>query len=241
MDAFRRLLRYTRSHTGLISGAVVAMVVYGTASAAIAWLIKPIVDDVLPSQDRLGFVISTLLIAYALKGLGAYFSSYLMDDIGQRVVLQIRDELFGHLLNQSAAFFARRSTGQLLSRINNDVSQVQRAVAVPPHERDAEEVEEAAQVTVDPVARAPVLARAVVHRDLRDPEAAVRREHGDEAVELAVDAHTLEHLGLVRLEAAVHVVQADAGDHCGRPVEDLREHPPRPGVVPPRLPAFGQP
>jgi len=129
MEAFRRLLRYTRSHTGLIVGAVLAMIVYGAASAAIAWLIKPIVDDVLPSQDRLGFVTTTLLIAYVLKGVGAYFSSYLMDDIGQRVVFQIREELFAHLLNQSAAFFARRSTGQLLSRINNDVSQVQRAVA----------------------------------------------------------------------------------------------------------------
>ena len=52
MDAFLRLLRYARTHTGLIAGAVLAMVVYGAASAAIAWLIKPIVDDVLPSQDR---------------------------------------------------------------------------------------------------------------------------------------------------------------------------------------------
>ena len=48
------------------------------ARPALAWLIKPIVDDVLPSQDRLGFVISAILIAYLLKGLGSYFSSYLM-------------------------------------------------------------------------------------------------------------------------------------------------------------------
>jgi subfamily B ATP-binding cassette protein MsbA len=129
MDAFLRLIRYARSHSGLIAGAVLAMVIYGAASATIAWLIKPIVDQVLPSQESLGFVTTTLLVAYLLKGIGAYFSSYLMDDIGQRVVLQIRSELFAHLLNQSAAFFARRTTGQLLSRINNDVGQVQRAVA----------------------------------------------------------------------------------------------------------------
>ncbi|HQZ38644.1 MAG TPA: ABC transporter ATP-binding protein [Vicinamibacterales bacterium] len=129
MDAFLRLLRYARPHRGLIAGAVLAMVVYGAASAAIAWLIKPIVDDVLPSQDRLGFVTSALLGAYLFKGIGAYFSSYLMDDIGQRVVLALRGQLFRHLLDQSAAFFARRTTGQLLSRISNDVGQVQRAVA----------------------------------------------------------------------------------------------------------------
>lgn len=129
MDAFLRLLRYARPHRGLILGAVLAMVVYGAASAATAWLIKPIVDDVLTTQDRLGFVTTALLVAYVVKGVGAYFSSYLMDDIGQRVVLRIRGDLFAHLLNQSAAFFARRTTGQLLSRLNNDVTQVQRAVA----------------------------------------------------------------------------------------------------------------
>jgi ATP-binding cassette, subfamily B, bacterial MsbA len=129
MDAFLRLLRYARPHAGLIAVAVLAMVVYGAASAAIAWLIKPIVDDVLTAQGRLGFVVTALLTAYVLKGVGAYFSSYLMDDIGQRVVLELRRELFTHLLNQSAAFFSGRTTGQLLSRINNDVGQVQRAVA----------------------------------------------------------------------------------------------------------------
>jgi subfamily B ATP-binding cassette protein MsbA len=129
MTAFLRLLAYARVHRGLIAGAGVAMVFYGAASAAVAWLIKPIVDEVLPAQERLGFVVVTLLIAYAAKGIGAYFSSYLMDDIGQRVVLQLRSDLFRHLLNQSAAFFAGRTTGQLLSRISNDVGQVQRAVA----------------------------------------------------------------------------------------------------------------
>lgn len=129
MTAFLRLLAYARVHRGLIAGAGVAMVGYGAASAAVAWLIKPIVDEVLPAQERLGFVVVTLLVAYLAKGVGAYFSSYLMDDIGQRVVLQLRSDLFRHLLNQSAAFFAGRTTGQLLSRISNDVGQVQRAVA----------------------------------------------------------------------------------------------------------------
>ena len=52
-----------------------------------------------------------------------------MTDIGQRVVRDLRDQLFRHILDQSAAFFSRRSTGQLMSRITNDVSQVQQAVS----------------------------------------------------------------------------------------------------------------
>jgi ATP-binding cassette, subfamily B, bacterial MsbA len=129
MNPFLRLLRYAAPHRMLIAGATLAMVIYGAASATQAYLIKPIIDDVLPNQESLRFVATAILIAYFLKGLGGYFSSYLMDDLGHRVVMRIRNQLFRHLLDQSAAFFSRRSTGQLLSRINNDVGQVQRAVA----------------------------------------------------------------------------------------------------------------
>ena len=90
--------------------------------------------------------------------------------------------------------------------------QVQWPVAVAPHERDAEQVEEAAQVALGPVAGSSVLPRAVVHRDLRDPVSAVRREHRDEAVQLPVQTHALQHLGAVGLQSAVDVVQADTRD-----------------------------
>ena len=131
MDPLLRLLRYAAPHRFLIAGATLAMLVYGAGSAAQAWLIKPIIDDVLilTNSSSLQFVIVAIVIVYFFKGLGGYFSSYLMDDLGHRVVMRIRNDLFKHLLDQSAAFFARRTTGQLLSRINNDVGQVHRAVA----------------------------------------------------------------------------------------------------------------
>ena len=52
-----------------------------------------------------------------------------MADVGQRVVMDLRNELYRHILGQSAGFFAQRTTGQLMSRINNDVGQVQQAVS----------------------------------------------------------------------------------------------------------------
>ena len=129
MDAFLRLLRYAAPHRAVIGGAALAMVVYGAASAALAYLIKPIIDDVLTSRSDLAVVTVSILIVYLLKGLGSYFSSYLMEGLGHRVVMVVRNQLFSHMLDQSAAFFSRRTTGQLLSRINNDVGLVQRAVS----------------------------------------------------------------------------------------------------------------
>jgi subfamily B ATP-binding cassette protein MsbA len=52
-----------------------------------------------------------------------------MTDVGQLVVRDLRDVLFRHILGQSAAFFSSQTTGRLMSRITNDVGQVQRAVS----------------------------------------------------------------------------------------------------------------
>ena len=53
-----------------------------------------------------------------------------MEDVGQRVVRDVPpDACIGHILGQSAGFFGRHTTGQLLSRVSNDVGQIQRAVS----------------------------------------------------------------------------------------------------------------
>ena len=129
MTAFLRLLEYARPYRVRLAGAVAAMIAYGVASGGIAYLIKPIFDEVLPTGESLGLVTSAVLGLYLLKGVGAYVSSYLMTDVGQRVVQDLRDVLFRHILRQSAAFFSSQTTGRLLSRISNDVAQIQNAVS----------------------------------------------------------------------------------------------------------------
>jgi len=133
-----RLLGYSRRYTGRFAVAFAAMLLYAAATAGVASLIKPIIDEglrptgaggALPDPARLTFWSGAVLVAYVAKGIGAYFSAYLMTDIGQRVVRDLRDQLFKHILNQSAAFFSRWSTGPLMSRITNDVNLVQQAVS----------------------------------------------------------------------------------------------------------------
>ncbi len=129
MTAFFRLLEYARPHRARLASALAAMVVYGAASAGVAFLIKPIFDEVLPTGASLGPVAGSVLGLYFLKGVGGFLSSYLMTDVGQRVVHDLRNELFRHVLGQSAAFFSTQTTGKLLSRLTNDVGQIQQAVS----------------------------------------------------------------------------------------------------------------
>ena len=128
-NPLRRLFRYAMPYRTRIAWAVAGMLLYGAGTAGLAWLIKPILDQTLTNQQRLTFTAWGLVVMYLAKGLGSYLSSYLMAGVGQRVVMDVRNELYRHMLGQSAGFFAQRTTGQLLSRINNDVGQVQTAVS----------------------------------------------------------------------------------------------------------------
>lgn len=124
-----RLLEYSRPHRGRLVAAFGAMLLYGIASAGVAALIQPIFDQVLPTRENLAPIATAILLVYFAKGIGAYLSGYLMTDVGQRVVCDLRNALFRHILGQSAAFFSLQTTGRLMSRITYDVSQVQRAVS----------------------------------------------------------------------------------------------------------------
>ncbi|MBI4885570.1 MAG: ABC transporter ATP-binding protein [Acidobacteria bacterium] len=126
---FRRLLGHARPYRGRLAGAGAAMALYGAASAALAALIQPIFDQVLPSRRNLAPIAVAILAVYLLKGVGAYLSGYLMTDVGQRVVRDVRNLLFRHILGQSVAYFTVQTTGRLMSRITNDVALVQRAVS----------------------------------------------------------------------------------------------------------------
>jgi len=125
----RRLFSYSTPYRGRLAWAIVGMIVYAIGSAGLAYLIRPIFDSLLPKQEYVAWTAWAIVGVYLLKGVGSYASSYLMADVGQRVVMDLRNALYRHILDQSASFFAHGATGRLLSRINNDVGQVQQAVS----------------------------------------------------------------------------------------------------------------
>ena len=109
--------------------ACLSMLLYGAASAGLAYLIKPVFDDVLIQHVNLGRVGSLIVVLYAVKGLFSYFATYLMSWVGQRAVMDLRNRLYQHVIGQSVGFFKRKSTGTLISHITNDVEKIQQAVS----------------------------------------------------------------------------------------------------------------
>ncbi len=129
MNPVRRLATYALPYRWRLGSAAIAMAVYAAASGGLAYQFKPIFDDVLPNQAGLVTVAVAIIGFSILKGVGAYFSVYLMTSVGEQLVKDLRSQLFGHILAQSADFFAQRTTGGLMSRTTNDINRIQQVAS----------------------------------------------------------------------------------------------------------------
>ncbi len=120
-----------RHYRGKLLLAVAAMLVVAGATAAIAWLMKPLLDEVLLQKDTtlLYLLPIFVILAYLAKGLGGYAQIYAMNHIGQDIVRKVRDRLLSHMLHLDLAFFHRHHSGELISRVTNDISRIQNAVS----------------------------------------------------------------------------------------------------------------
>jgi subfamily B ATP-binding cassette protein MsbA len=82
------------------------------------------------TEEQLVRIIPVILVIVIFgKGLFTFLASLFMKSIGHRVVKKLRDDLFEHLVYQSADFFDYTPTGELMSRLTNDVDKIQQAVS----------------------------------------------------------------------------------------------------------------
>jgi len=125
---YRRLVPYIRPHVPrLCLGGALALVV-AAMDGAIAWLVKPAMDEIFLRRDvtMLTLVPLAILGAYVVKGAARYFQAYLMAAVGERVVAALRSDLYRHIQGMPLAFFTATHSGELMSRILNDASRLAR-------------------------------------------------------------------------------------------------------------------
>ncbi|PJC72946.1 MAG: ABC transporter permease, partial [Syntrophobacterales bacterium CG_4_8_14_3_um_filter_58_8] len=110
---------------------MICMLVVGATTSALAFLVKPTLDEIFLKQNAkmLQWIPLAVVGIYLIKGACSYAQTILMNFIGQRIVADLRAELYRKIQNQSLAFFTRNPTGILMSRITNDVGYIQGAVS----------------------------------------------------------------------------------------------------------------
>ncbi len=133
MNNLKRLLPYVRPHRSMVILAVVLTALSGAMAAGFIFLVQKVVQPIIenadvPAEQRLSdlnfWVVVILLFTATKVGVG-FGQQYLTQRTGQRVLFKLREDLFAHFQSLSVAFFERKRTGEIMSRLTNDVASLQ--------------------------------------------------------------------------------------------------------------------
>jgi len=126
-----RLYRVLTPYRSKLIIAMVGMVIVAGFNAAQAYMVKPLLDEIFVNKDKvlLNILPLALLAIFLVKGVFYFIYSYLLEWVGQCVIRDLRNLIYAHLNQLSLSFFHHTPTGELISRIVNDVTLLQGAVS----------------------------------------------------------------------------------------------------------------
>lgn len=130
MNLYLRLLKYIRPYIHRLMMAILCTVMASACNLYLPWIIKDVVDKVLVQKDTfmLYVIAISIVVIFIIRGLFFYGQSYLMSWVGQKVVIDIRGEIFRKLQRLSLAFYDKNKTGTIMSYVTNDVAALQTAM-----------------------------------------------------------------------------------------------------------------
>ncbi len=134
MKLLKRLFVYVRPYRVHFLEAMVCMALVAGLTSLLMYMVKPTFDKIFAQKDAkvIPYVMMIIILCALGKGLFEYYESYLMAYIGQRTIMDIRNKLYSHLQSLSLDYFIRHRTGQIISRLTNDVMLLQRAIVSVP-------------------------------------------------------------------------------------------------------------
>ncbi|HIO95392.1 MAG TPA: ABC transporter ATP-binding protein [Campylobacterales bacterium] len=129
-ELLKQYLPYLIGYKKQFTFAIIGMFAVAIGTAGTAQLIKPVLDDVFVAKDEsmLAIIPFLLMGVFFLKGSGQYIQTYYMSYIGLDVVKKLRNNLVNHLTHQDIQFFQNMHSGEILSRITNDITRIQTVV-----------------------------------------------------------------------------------------------------------------
>ena len=123
-----RLLYYTTPYRGLVVLGLVTMIMYTATVVATPVIVLLAIDTIVPpdqSTSRLTVLVILFLVNAVLQYLTHYIHQVSMSRVSQNLLLDVRDDMFNHLQSLSMSFYDRSQMGRIMSRLQNDVFQIQ--------------------------------------------------------------------------------------------------------------------
>ncbi len=124
MEEFRRIFELVRPYWKRVAIAGGASIVVSALSGSLAWLVKPIMDDIFVKKDSFLLLIIPFLVffIFLVKGIFLMINGYLIGSVNQKMVMNLRNRLFSHILNLPVGYFGKSSSGELISKVVNDIT-----------------------------------------------------------------------------------------------------------------------
>jgi subfamily B ATP-binding cassette protein MsbA len=127
MKEFKEIIDYLRPYWLQILAALFCMLIASLATLAIPWIVRDLVKKALIDRDifKLNLILFISLGVAFLLAISKYGQDYIMQKVAQRVIFNIRNRLFNHLTSLSLKFYHSEHTGEIISKVINDVSVLQ--------------------------------------------------------------------------------------------------------------------
>lgn len=131
-----RVLNFIKPYKGLAALTLGAAIVTTLMDLVPPWLIKVVIDDGIRAgrNDLILLLTFAMVAAYAVKAFSSAARIRLNNAFEQKVIYDIRNTVYRATQRLSISYFENRSTGEIMSRINNDVENMERIVESGTHE-----------------------------------------------------------------------------------------------------------
>jgi subfamily B ATP-binding cassette protein MsbA len=126
-ESYKRFWPYIREYKFQFLMVLIGIILTVSATAATAYIMKPLMDNMfIKKEARMLYIIPMLLVGiYVIKAAGRYLQSVFNTYIGLHIVSKIREELLTKMVNMDMQFLYMNRSGELISRITNDINRIQ--------------------------------------------------------------------------------------------------------------------
>ena len=124
-----RLLAYVRPYLWVFSFSILGMLISAATEVALPAAVKPFLDGTFVDKDPvlITWTPVALVLLFVFRGIGSFLGQYASAWVGNKVVMDLRDQMFRQMLALPLGYFHDHTTGNLLSRFTYDVAQVTQA------------------------------------------------------------------------------------------------------------------
>lgn len=130
MNLYLRILKFIRPYLGRLIAAGFCTVMTAAANLYVPWIVRDVIDKVFQNKDSdlLNLISLGIVVIFFARGIFYYGQSYLMNYVGESIVIDVRGIVYRKLMTLSTHFFDTNKLGTIMSYVTNDVVALQGAM-----------------------------------------------------------------------------------------------------------------